>query len=453
MELTAKHTIVIGLGRSGLAAAELLRLKGARVTISDRAKADVLGETVLAARRLGVELELGGHRQATLEAADLIVVSPGVPHTIAPLNLARDKGIPVIGEMELAARFIKAPIVGVTGTNGKTTTTELIGDMLTASGKTTFVGGNIGRALSRCVIKGEHPEVVVAEISSFQLDTMVRFRPQVGVLLNITADHLDRYPDLAAYAASKAQLWTRMTAADSLVYNAMDPVIAQWVPNAPGGHLPFWNEAMDMAKAVGARIGLDRIALFLPGVAPQSLDLSRTRLIGPHNRENIAAAALATLAAGGSLRGAQQALDDFAPLPHRLEPVGTVDGVTYVNDSKATNVDATIRALACFPGPVALILGGRNKDNDFTALRAAVSTGVRLVVANGEARSEIKAALEGCGVPLEVVASQADALKAARRAARPGWTVLLSPACASFDQFDNYAARGAAFRETVTQWQ
>ncbi|MEJ2639153.1 MAG: UDP-N-acetylmuramoyl-L-alanine--D-glutamate ligase, partial [Desulfosarcinaceae bacterium] len=303
MELTAKHTVVIGLGRSGLAAAELLRLKGARVTVSDRGEADALGDAVLAAQRLGVDLELGGHRQATLEAADLIVVSPGVPHTIAPLQLARDKGIPVIGEMELAARFITAPIVGVTGTNGKTTTTELIGEMLKASGKKPFVGGNIGRALSRCVIKDQHPEVVVAEISSFQLDTMVRFRPRVGVLLNISADHMDRYPDLAAYAASKAQLWARMTDADSLVYNHMDATVSGLVRGAPCRQLPFYDEAAAIGPTVGARIGSDRLDLHLPDTAPQCVDLNRARLPGPHNRENIAAAALAALAAGGSLAG------------------------------------------------------------------------------------------------------------------------------------------------------
>jgi UDP-N-acetylmuramoylalanine--D-glutamate ligase len=456
MELSEKHTVVIGLGRSGLAAAELLRLKGARVTVSDSAKADALGEAVRASLRLGADLELGGHRQATLEAADLIVVSPGVPPTIAPLNLARDKGIPVIGEMELAARFIQAPIIGVTGTNGKTTTTDLIGEMLKASGKKTFVGGNIGRALSRCVIDGQDPEVVVAEISSFQLDTMERFCPRVGVLLNISADHLDRYPDLAAYAASKAQLWARMTDADSLIYNGMDPIIAELIKKAPGKQLPFWDETVAKSPSLGARIGRigrDRIELYPPEAAPLTIDLGRTRLLGPHNRENIAAAALAALTAGGSLAGVQQAVDTFAPLPHRLEPVGTVEGVAYVNDSKATNVDATVRALACFPGPVALILGGRNKDNDFSALRAAVSTGASLIIVNGEARAEIKAALKGCGVPLEVVSTQAEALRTARRAARPGWTVLLSPACASFDQFDNYAARGAAFRKTVEEWQ
>jgi UDP-N-acetylmuramoylalanine--D-glutamate ligase len=355
--------------------------------------------------------------------------------------------------MELAARFIKAPIVGVTGTNGKTTTTELIGEMLIAAGKKVFVGGNIGMALSHCVIKGEDPEVVVAEISSFQLDTMIAFRPRVGVLLNISADHLDRYTDINAYAASKAQLWARMAAEDSLVYNQMDETVADLVQNAPGKHLPFGDAEIAAVPTAGALISREAITLYLPGEASCAIDLSRTRLLGPHNRENIAAAALATLAAGGNLAGIQQALDTFAPLPHRLEPVGTVDGVTYVNDSKATNVDATVRALACFPGPVALILGGRNKDNDFSLLRAAVSVGVRLVVANGEARSEIAASLGGSGVPLEVVATQAEAMTMARRAARPGWTVLLSPACASFDQFDNYAARGAAFRATVEGWQ
>jgi UDP-N-acetylmuramoylalanine--D-glutamate ligase len=453
MEIKDKHTVVVGLGRSGLAAAELLRVKGARVTLTDSRAAGDLGDGVSRAERLGARLELGGHRQATLDGADLIVISPGVPHTIAPLAAARAKGVPVIGEVELAARFISVPIVAVTGTNGKTTTTELIGAMLKASGIDTFVGGNIGRALSHCAINAAPPEVVVAEISSFQLDTMESFRPRVGVLLNISADHMDRYDGLGAYAASKAQLWARMGAGDSLVFNLLDPMVAKLAKRAPGRHLPFWAAAGERgAPAHGARIDQGLIRLLLPAAEAFAIDLGRTRLLGPHNRENIAAAALAALAAGATPEGVQAAVDDFAPLPHRLEPVGTVDGVAYVNDTKATNVDATVRALACFNGPVILIVGGRNKENDFNVLRAAVSAGARLVVVNGECREEIAAALEGCGVPLAVVATQAEALDTARRVAEPGWTVLLSPACASFDQFDNYAARGAAFRETVEGW-
>jgi UDP-N-acetylmuramoylalanine--D-glutamate ligase len=424
------------------------------VTVTDSRGADELGEAASVAESLGAALELGGHNQATLDNADLIVISPGVPHTIAPLEKARAKGVPVIGEVELATRFITAPIVAVSGTNGKTTTTELLGEMLKASGKKTFVGGNIGMALSNCVIANKDPDVVVAEISSFQLDTMVTFRPRVGVLLNISADHLNRYDGMTAYAASKARLWANMQAEDSLIYHQMDPHIAALVTTAPGRHLPFTaTDGGDEAMATGALIGDQQIELRLPGQEVMAIDLSHTRLIGPHNRENIAAAALAALAAGATLAGVQMALDDFAPLPHRLELVGSVEGVTYVNDSKATNVNATIRALACFDGPVALILGGRNKDNDFRELRGAISTAARLVLINGEARQEIAAALEGCGVPLETMATQVEALEKARQEAEPGWTVLLSPACASFDQFDNYAARGTAFRKTVEGWR
>jgi UDP-N-acetylmuramoylalanine--D-glutamate ligase len=452
MDLKNRHTVVVGLGRSGLAAVELLLSRGARVTATDTRDRAALAEAAAAAERLGACLELGGHCQASLDTADLIVVSPGVPHTIAPLEAARSKGVSVIGEVELAACFITRPIVAVTGTNGKTTTTELLGQMLAASGKQVFVGGNIGQALSHCVTAGKDAEVVVAEISSFQLDTTVDFRPRVGVLLNISADHLDRYDGMRAYAASKARLWARMQAEDNLIYNRMDPIIADLVTGAPGRHLPFWAGTRQGDAEKGARIDRAHIHLYFPELAPLSIDLSRTRLLGPHNRENIAAAALAALAAGATPDGLQTAVDDFTPLPHRLEPVARVDGVTYVNDSKATNVDATVRALACFEGAVALIVGGRNKDNDFRQLRAAISAGARLVVANGECRDEISAALEDCGVPLEVVATQTEALEVARRAARPGWTVLLSPACASFDQYDNYAARGAAFRSTVEGW-
>ena len=452
MDLKHRHIVVFGLGRSGLAAAELLLAKGARVTVTDSRGPGDLGEAVAAAEELGCALDLGGHDAALLERADLIVISPGVPHTIAPLMAARQRGVAVIGEVELAARFITAPIAAVTGTNGKTTTTELLGAMLKASGRATFVGGNIGNALSRCATSGERFEAVVAEISSFQLDTTERFRPRVGVLLNISADHLDRYDGLAGYAASKARLWARMGDGDYLVYNGMDAAVVDLVAGAPGTRLPFRNAGSQEDPSPGALIRAEQIELRLEENGATTLDLSRTRLLGPHNRENIAAAALTALALGGTPAGIQRAVDGFAPLPHRIEPVGTVGGVTYVNDTKATNVDATVRALACFEGPVALILGGRNKDNDFRQLRAAVRAGARLVIANGECREEIAAALAGCGVPVEVVATQAEALDTARRAAAPGWTVLLSPACASFDQFDNYAARGAAFRATVEGW-
>jgi UDP-N-acetylmuramoylalanine--D-glutamate ligase len=453
MELEGRNIVVMGLARSGLAAARFLSGRGARVTITDKAGVGVLGDYEEKAQALGVTLELGGHRSATLNGADLIVVSPGVPHTLPALQEARCNGIPVIGEIELACRHLIKPVLAVTGTNGKTTTTELLGAMLAESGLRVFVGGNIGNPLINIVGREAELDLIVAEISSFQLDTTESFKPQVGVLLNITPDHLDRYENVAAYAESKARLFRNQDAHDFAVVNGNDSTALQACRATRARRLNFYGRPPGNGeRGEGAVITPRQIAIHIADKVDGRIDLSRTRLIGPHNRENIAAAALAALVAGASLNGIQKAVDEFKALAHRLEPVATVNGVHFVNDSKATNVDAVIRALECFDRPVILIMGGRNKGYDFEPLKTYVRSRVRKLIVIGEAAPHIMSVLGHD--PLAGAERAADlecAVGLAFDAALQGETVLLSPACASFDMFGSYVERGETFRRLVKE--
>jgi len=451
MEFVRKHVVVVGLARSGMAVARFLKSRGARVTLTDQATEEILGPFAAEARQLDVTLELGRHRSATFQAADLIVISPGVPHTIAPLEEARTRGTQVIGEVELAACYIQAPIVAVSGTNGKTTTTELLGNMLAASGLKVFVGGNIGNPLIEIADRSADLDIIVAEISSFQLDTIATFRPHVAVLLNISPDHLDRYPDLAAYAASKRRLFENQTSEDFAVCNGNDPLVRQQCGGIQSRKFYFFARPPESGQpGQGAIITPKQVALSVPGLVEGRIDLEHSHLLGPHNRENIAAASLAALAAGATMDGVQKALDSFQALSHRLEPVGTVNDITFVNDSKATNVDAVMRALECFSSPVVLIMGGRNKGYDFGALQQHVQKHVKKLIVIGEASDEILAAIGRMPAQGAVkAADMAQAVEQAFMAAQAGETILLSPACASFDMFGSYAERGDKFRQLV----
>jgi UDP-N-acetylmuramoylalanine--D-glutamate ligase len=445
MDLRRKRIVVVGLARTGIAAARFLHRAGAFVTATDRAQADRLDPDVRVLAELGIRLELGGHPSEIFTAADLIVLSPGVPHTLPPLAAARAAGVPVIGEMELAARFIAEPIVAVTGTNGKTTVTELVAAMLSASGRRVFVGGNIGTPLIAHVDAGAPVDVVVVEISSFQLDTIEAFRPAVGALLNITEDHLDRHADFEAYAASKMRLFINQRIEDVAILNAEDPVIRARAAGLRNRVLFFGRDA-----AAAARITRDgrSLALRLPGREPADLSLAGFRLRGPHNLENAAAAALTALAADATAAGVQTALNAFAPRPHRLETIARVAGVEYVNDSKATNVDAVRRALESFDTHVVLIMGGVDKGGDFGLLRDAVCRRGRALILLGATRERIRQALGGL-MPEAEASSMRSAVTAAAELAEPGDVVLLAPGCASFDLYANYQERGEDFRREV----
>jgi UDP-N-acetylmuramoylalanine--D-glutamate ligase len=451
MDLNDKHTVVVGLARSGIAVARFLKDQGAHVTLTDQATEEILGAFAVEARQMGVDLELGRHEPSTFQSADLIVISPGVPHTISPLVAARSNGIRVIGEVELAAHYIDTPIVAVSGTNGKTTTTELIGRMLAASGRKVFVGGNIGNPLIEIAGRSADLDVIVAEISSFQLDTIETFCPHVAVLLNISPDHLDRYADFEAYAASKSRLFENQEPSDFAVCNGNDPLVQQLCKEVRGRVLSFYARPPENGQPVqGAIITPKQVAVCVPEFDAGRIDLEQTTLIGPHNRENIAAATLAALAMGASIEGVQKALDHFQALSHRLEMVGTVNGVTFINDSKATNVDAVMRALECFEQPVVLIMGGRNKGYDFDQLYHHVHKYVKKLVVMGESSDEIIGVLGRASRQGAVKAGDMDqAVQLAYASANPGETVLLSPACASFDMYGSYAERGDKFRQSV----
>jgi UDP-N-acetylmuramoylalanine--D-glutamate ligase len=460
MDLANKKIVVVGLGRTGLATAGFLHQHGARVLVTDTAGEKELGDAVDIVRELGVAIELGPHRAASFQNADLIVISPGVSHTIAPIMQARDRGIPVIGEVELASRFIKEPIIAVTGTNGKTTTTELLGRMLKNSGLKVFVGGNIGNPLIEYVAKGEPAQIVVAEISSFQLDTTAAFRPRLCVLLNITADHLDRYPNFEAYADSKIRIFKNQRAEDVAVLNGADPLVRAKTKQIKSQRLFF--PALE-ANEQGAILNGKKIILNLKklkGIQPKiqipkskiqnqvNLDISKIRLPGRHNLENAAAASLAAMAAGAKLESIQNTLDQFEGLAHRLEHVAPIKAVDYFNDSKATNVANVASALACFSKPVLLIMGGRDKGGDFKVLEELIRQHVKELIVMGEAAEPIRSAL-GQLKPTKVAASMEDAVATAYQNAAPEDVVLLSPGCASFDWYSNYAERGDDFRRVV----
>ncbi len=449
MELAEKNILVVGIGKSGLAVARFADKRGATVTVTDLCDEAALAPHIPELKQMGARLVLGQHPVELFMQADLIVVSPGVPHTIEPLKIARKRDIPVMGELEFASRFIHEPVVAVTGTNGKTTTTSLLGEMLALSGKRVFVGGNIGKPLIEYVEEDTGAEIVVIEISSFQLDTASTFRADVAVLLNISADHLDRYDSFKAYGASKGRIFANQAPEDTAVINWMDPEVKKLAVACRAKVRPFFHTGRNGGDLEsGAEIFEDRITIRTDGVKPVSLDLQQAALIGAHNRENIAAAALAALAAGGTVAGIQAAINSFRGLAHRLETVATINGVLYVNDSKGTNVDAVARALDAVSRPTVLIMGGRDKGGDYTVLRQKLKSTVKQLVLMGEAAETIATQL-GSTAPIIAATDMAQAVKLAAEASEPGDVVLLSPACSSFDMYDSYSQRGEDFCKRV----
>ena len=449
MELAGKHILVVGLGRTGLATARFLKNRKAVVTVTDSAVAGRLAPQLKILRDLGVRSEIGRHRPETFFNADLIVVSPGVSLTIEPLQAASKKGIDILGEIELAARFIRDPIIAVSGTNGKTTTVSLLGEIFAAAGRKAFVGGNIGNPLIEYVDRNESADCLILEVSSFQLDTIETFHPRVAVLLNVTPDHLDRYPDFSAYLASKNRIFKNQDKNDVAVLNASDPAIAALSRKIAARKMYFGTEASPgSARYPAAAIRSDGLTIHDGSNPATEIDLSGSHLRGRHNLENMAAAALAAAARGIAAATIESALKNFKGLPHRLEFITTREGVAYYNDSKATNIDSVVRALDAFPGPIILILGGRSKGEDVSLLVDAVRRQVKKLIALGESREAIRAVFAEI-VPTFPAATMAQAVSLAQAGAVPGDTVLLSPGCASFDLYANYAQRGEDFRRWV----
>ncbi len=457
MELANKNILIVGLGKSGVAVARFLKSRGASILATDLADEQELGSSIPMLREMDVRIELGSHPDDIFKNADLIVVSPGVPHTIEPLRNAESKGVPVIGEIELAFHYINEPIIAVTGTNGKTTTTTLLGNMLTESGYKVFVGGNIGNPLIEYADKAEKADIVVAEISSFQLDTIKNFRPDVGVLLNVTEDHMDRYPDFEAYARAKARLFENQQKSDTAVINGSDSIVRSVCKDITARKLCYWQGGSHSEIRKDAWINGDRKTLYLTGSVeggnnaktnPEPVKISVENIYGIHNLENACAAGLATLAAGGTIEGVQNALRRFKGLAHRLEYVKTIDGIEFINDSKATNVDAVARALDSFDKPVILIMGGRDKGGNFRLLGERIGRKIKKLIVIGEAGEKIKSDI-GDILSAESVISMDEAVLSAFNSGKPGDVVLLSPACASFDMYDSYAQRGDVFTKAV----
>ncbi len=443
--LGGRRVTVVGLARSGVAACRLLRTLGAAVSGTDRQTADALGARIRGLAAEGVRLYLGGHPPEAFAGAELVVVSPGVPTEHEALAACRRRGIPVIGELELAYRAMTAEVIAVTGTNGKTTTTALVGALLAETGRPLLVGGNIGRPLAAEALDFPRDGLVVAEVSSFQLETIERFRPRVAALLNVTPDHLDRHPSLAAYAEAKARVFMCQTREDWAVVNADDPGAAALAGRAPG-RVVWFSRARPVAEGCYVREGW--LTLRLEARDEPVCPVEEIFLRGAHNLENVLAATACAAWARvepGRLRAAIKA---FRGVPHRLEWVRELAGVAFYNDSKGTNVDATLKALASFREPIVLIAGGRDKGQEFAPLAAAADGRVKAAVVIGEGRATLGPALRRVTAVHETDSLGA-AVRQAFSLAAPGDVVLLSPACASFDMFRDYEHRGEVFKAEV----
>lgn len=448
MEVRQKRFGVIGSARSGIAVARLLKHHGAVVFVSDAGSPEKMHREVEALRHLEIEHEFGGNTDRVLEA-DVLVLSPGVPLDAAVVRMARTRGLGIVGELEIASWFCKAPIVAITGTNGKTTTTVLAGRMFEDARRPSIVAGNIGKAFSDVVDELTASHTAILEVSSFQLDTITTFRPNVSVLLNITPDHLDRYDhSMEKYVASKRRVFENQHAGDSIVYNADDHLVRDVVERHVPREVRKLAFSLEREVTEGAFLRDSKMYTRLDGRETVIVSAGEISIKGRHNLMNAMAAVLAARARGIPAASLRATLKNFKGVEHRLEFVRDVRGVTYVNDSKATNVDSVWYALQSFTQPIVLLLGGRDKGNDYTRLHEPVAHHVKAIVAIGESADKVVAAF-GSMKPLAKASSLQQAVEQAGKFAAPGDVVLLSPACASFDWFDNYEHRGRTFKEIV----
>ncbi len=449
MEVAGKNILVVGLARSGVAAADFLSARGARVTVNDAKPESELKDAV-ALRAKGIDVIGGGHPRELFEKSDLIVVSPGVPLALEPFQWAKAAGVPVISEVELAARFLRGRLVGITGSNGKTTTTTLVGELLKNAGLVTQVGGNIGTPLISLVGTSRTDGVTVVELSSFQLEAVEQLHVNVALLLNITPDHLDRYDSVDDYAAAKANIFRNQTPNDVAVLNADNEAAAQMSAKT-AARVVYFSRQRELEEGVFLR-GDQIIARDTDG---ERVLLTRgdIPLPGDHNVENVMAALAAGLACGVSVDSMRETVRNFKGVEHRLEFVAEIPqtgGVKFYNDSKATNVDATIKCLEAFPRGVIVILGGKDKGGDYAPLAPVVREVCEHVILIGAAAEKIAIALENTK-PLHSAVTMPDAVRLGLQLGRPGDVVLLAPACASFDMFDNYEHRGRVFKEAVRE--
>jgi UDP-N-acetylmuramoylalanine--D-glutamate ligase len=449
MDLKNKRVLVVGLGKSGLSAAMFLRAQGARVTVSDTRSAVALAKEIPALLEAGIMVESGGHGLLTFRRQDLIVVSPGVPMETPEVKQVVAFGLPVIGELELASRYLQGRVVAITGSNGKTTTTTLVGKIFADAGVPTLVGGNIGLPVIDLVAKSGPTTVSVLEVSSFQLETVEEFHPWIAVVLNITPDHLDRHGSFESYAAAKARITERQTAEDFLVLNAEDKA-AQMVALKTKAQI-FWFSGRRPIKQGAFVHGESILFVAREGAkAEPVMPISDIHLKGSHNVENVLAAVCAARLAKIPVESIRTSVAGFAAVEHRLELVKVVNGVEFYNDSKATNVDAAMKAVASFAGGIHLILGGKDKDSDYSLMSGMLKERVKIVYTIGSAAEKIERELQGVVKIVSAETLQVAVAKAAK-AATAGDVVLLSPACSSFDQFENYEQRGRVFRQLVNE--
>lgn len=447
MDLSGKTALVLGLGKTGLAVCEFLQKRKAySLGIEDRPRAIWGPKIEQFVAQGGRVYSTDEFLNSAWETIDFLILSPGIPLTHPIVQEAQKRKIPYFGEIEFASSFNSSKIVAVTGTNGKSTTTELIGGIFRKAGLSVSVGGNLGTPWVALIDQNPYPEWTILEVSSFQLETIENFHPQLAVLLNITEDHLDRHPTLEAYAAAKAKIFKNQTAEDALVYNAGDVHILKLIPQVRSRIVPFsstqkvsgifWKSSEEIESSLSGK--------------PEIYSLQRASLEGLHNIENMMAAIAIAELAGISQEVIQNVLENFRALPHRLEWIREVNEVEYYDDSKGTNVGAVAMSLASFEKPVVLILGGKDKGGDYQILKSLIKHKCRAVLLMGEAKEKIRKTLEGA-LPLHEVSSMREAVQKASVVAKPGDVVLLSPACSSFDMFRDYKHRGEEFQKNVRE--
>ncbi len=445
IHLKDRRVLVVGLGRSGVAASRLLVRNNARVTATDRSPWDVLSAEARELAALGIKIEAGGHSTGTFLFADLIILSPGVPKDIDPLIRAKENGVKIISEIELAYQLLDAPLIAVTGSNGKSTTTTLVGEILKAKGDRVFVGGNLGTPLTEYLLSGGGADCVAAELSSFQLETIEDFRPSVSILLNISPDHLDRYSNMREYTEAKFRIFENQTADDFAVINGDEPWSTE-VSKRFRGKMIVFSRRRKVKNGVFAEEG--RLVSNMNGRHETICGIAEIGIKGVHNLENSMAAAAAALLRGCTPEIIARTLRVFPGLEHRLEFVREIGGVKYINDSKGTNVGAVIKSIEGFNEPILLIAGGRDKGSDFSLLRPLIQEKVKRLILIGEAGEKLRRAAGDLTTTIHA-GSMEEAVHIARKEAVKGDVVLLSPACASFDMFKNFEDRGRIFKEIV----
>ncbi len=446
IELRGKRVLVVGLARTGVATSIFCAARGAIVTATDSRTETEIGEAIAKLKNAGVALELGRHHEETFLEQDLIVPSPGVPADEAHLQAARAKGIAIWSEIELAYRFMKGRLVGITGSNGKTTTTSLVEHILKTAGMQTILAGNIGTPLIGCVDVMKDDSCTVVELSSFQLELIDTFRPNISVFLNLTPDHLDRHHTFEAYGAAKARIFENQTGEDAAILNADDAATTPYAPSLPR---VYWFSRKQRV-AQGTYVRGEEIVFRQDGAEEILLKLEDIPLVGAHNVENTLAASAVARLAGAPASAIAKGVRSFAGVEHRLEFVAEIAGVRYYNDSKATNVDATLKALDAFPGRILVILGGKDKGSDYAPLQKPLREKAILALLIGAAAEKIEKQISG-SVALDRAETLERAVETASHAAQRGDVVLLAPACASFDQFQNYEHRGRVFKDLVRQ--